>query len=174
MNKKWIALTLAALVFATAASACGTLDNVARDIDNALDDAMRQDEDVFPDSLARADADVTVDDLISTLGRKKTELTDAMKNVDTVGDAGSGMRTYRHKLLGHTSEVSYAFGDTDRIDRIVITTDLKNADDWEKELWDTLRASAVTGETGTWRYGGSTLRMETRNGKQIITIEKTA
>lgn len=174
MNKKWIALTLAALVFATAASGCGTLNDMAQDIDNALDDALRQDEDVFPDSLAKADADVTVDDLISTLGRKKTELADAMKNVDTVGDAVSGARTYRHKLLGHTSEVSYTFGESDRIDRIVITTDLTNAGDWEKELRDTLRAKAVTGKTGTWRYGDSTLRMETRNGKQIITIEKTA
>lgn len=174
MKTKWIALALAAGLFAITASACGTLDNMARDIDNALDNAMRQDEAVFPDSLAKADADVTVDDLISTLGRKKSELTDAMKNVNTVGDSVAGARTYRHKLLGHTSDVSYTFGDTDRIDRIVITTDSSYAADWEKELRDTLGAKAVTGQMGTWTYSDSTLRMETRNGRQIITIEKNA
>ena len=76
---------------------------------SAIPDGTSDQEPVFPDSLAQSGAEVTVDDLISTLGLRETDLDTAMKDVSTVGDSVSGARTYRHRLLGQDADVSYAF-----------------------------------------------------------------
>lgn len=127
---------------------------------------------VVPDSLARADADISLDDLIATLGLKETDLDNAMKDVATVGDNVVGARTYRHKLLGHDSDVSYSFGNDKAIDRITVYDVSANMPIWNKELSETLKAKAVEGQKGMWEYNGSTVRTEEKDGKYIITIEK--
>ncbi len=139
----------------------------------APDDATGKDQPVIPDSLSRADANVTVDDLIATLGQKKDDLMRAMKDIATVGDGVDGARTYRHKLLGHDSDVSYLFGKNGTIDRVTVTTDVGYADDWKAQLKDVLKAKAVEGEIDSWTYGQSTVRMEEKDGKEIIVFEKS-
>lgn len=185
-NYRWILLPAVALTLCLAA-ACG-MAPVNNDANHggsvmpggnlppngtAPGDATGRDQPVIPDSLSRADADVTVDDLIATLGQKKDDLMDAMKNVATVGDGVDGARTYRHKLLGHDSDVSYTFGSKGTIDRVTVTVDPGYADDWKTHLKDVLKAKAVEGETDRWTYGSSSVHMEEKDGKEIIVFEKT-
>ena len=127
---------------------------------------------VFPNSLATMDADVAVDDLIATLGLTETDLDNAMRDVSTVGDGVDGARTYRHKLLGHDSDVSYSFDDKHAINKVTVKTQKDYADDWRKEFNDTLRATAVEGKTDTWDYSDSSVRMSEDGDHFVITIEK--
>ena len=85
---------------------------------------------VFPDSLATMDADVAVADLFDTIGLSETDLDNAMKDVATVGDGVDGARTYRHKLLGQDSDVSYGFDDQRAINKVTVKSPADTADEW--------------------------------------------
>lgn len=136
-------------------------------------DATGKDQPVIPDSLAKTDANVTIDDLIATLGQKKDDLVAAMKDIATVGDGVDGARTYRHKLLGHDADVSYTFGKTGLIDKVTVTTETSYASDWKTQLSDVLKAKSVAGQTDAWTYGDSTVRMEEKDGRQVIIFERS-
>lgn len=195
MKKQWIAILLAC-VLAFSLSACGKKQTTP-DADNknpgqnqsaqnpsdqnpstpnvpSSDDepGTSHQEPVFPDSLAKADADVRLDELISVLGRTETDLKNAMKDVSTVGDSVSGARTYRHKLLGKQSEVSYAIGTDGKIDRITVTVEGDASEDWRTELEDTLRAQALENETDAWHYSDADLHLSRQDGNTVIVIEK--
>ena len=125
----------------------------------------------FPNSLATG-AEVALDDLIATLGLTATDLDTAMRDVETVGDNVNGARTYRHKLLGHEADVSYGFDDQDMIDRITVKTQKDRAEDWRTELNDTLGATGVEGQTDTWDYSDSRVKITEEGDHLLITIEK--
>ena len=140
---------------------------------SATPDGTSDQEPVFPDSLAQSGAEVTVDDLISTLGLRETDLDTAMKDVSTVGDSVSGARTYRHRLLGQDADVSYAFDREGKISTVTIDPGEDALDRWRTQLSDTLRAQAVEGETDTWTYGESRIWMTEKGGKHVIILEKS-
>ena len=186
MKKQWIAILLAGLLVMSL-SACGkkqpASDPTPKDPNqqqpsepgdsNASDTPGTSDQEpVFPDSLARADAEVRLDELISVLGRKEADLENAMKDVSTVGDAVSGARTYRHKLLGMESKVSYAIGADGTIDRITVTTDGDTAETWRSELQDTLLAQQLEGETDAWHYSDADVHLSAKDGKTVVVLEK--
>ncbi len=194
MKRKWIALLLFGLLLAVCMAGCGNNDTAddhstnngstdsalpdndhSDDRDNAdndSDDRYGMNEPVFPDTLAEADAEVALDDLIATLGLSAADLETAMREVSTVGDNVEGARTYRHKLLGRESEVSYVFDDSDRIAHITVQTEKDLMEDWRAHLRDVLGADAVEGETNAWDYSGSRVRL-LENGDQLtVTIEK--
>lgn len=125
----------------------------------------------FPNNLATG-AEVALDDLIATLGLTATDLETAMRDVATVGDNVEGARTYRHKLLGHEADVSYGFDQQDTIDRITIKTQKDRMDAWRTELNDTLGATGVEGQTDTWDYSDSRVKITEEGDHLLITIEK--
>lgn len=125
----------------------------------------------FPNNLATG-AEVALDDLIATLGLTATDLDTAMRDVATVGDNVDGARTYRHKLLGHESDVSYGFDDQDMINRITVKTQKDRMEDWRTELNDTLGATGVEGEPDTWDYSDSRVKITEEGDHLLITIEK--
>lgn len=189
MKKQWIAMLLAGLLVCSL-SACGKkpgetdLPNKDPGTQNppsssnaggkpsgdSSNDALL--EPAFPDSLAKADAEVRLDDLISVLGRKEADLENAMKDVSTVGDSVAGARTYRHKLLGTESEVSYGIGSDGKITRITVNADAAAAEDWRTALRDTLRAEALENEMDAWHYSDADIRLSAEDGKTVIVIEK--
>ncbi len=126
----------------------------------------------FPNVLADANADVALDDLIDTLGLTATDLETAMRDVATVGDNVEGAKTYRHKLLGHESDVSYGFNDEDMIDRVTVKAGKDRMEDWRKELNDVLNATAADGEADTWDYSDSRVKITEQGEHILITIEK--
>lgn len=195
MKRKWIALLLFGLLLTTCMAGCGNGDNMddhsanngsANNVppdndrtddrnDNAKDDLdsqHREDEPTFPNTLAEADAEVALDDLIATLGLSAADLETAMREVSTVGDNVEGARTYRHKLLGRKSEVSYVFDDSDRIAHITVQTEKDLMEDWRAHLRDVLGADAVEGETDAWDYSGSRVRLLENGDRLTVTIEK--
>lgn len=125
----------------------------------------------FPNNLATG-AEVALDDLIATLGLTATDLETAMRDVATVGDNVDGARTYRHKLLGHEADVSYGFDDQDMIDRVTVKTQKNRMDAWRTELNDTLGATGVEGQTDTWDYSDSRVKITEEGDHLLITIEK--
>lgn len=190
MKKQWIAILLAC-VLAFSLSACGKKQNNSTTDPSGQNQSAQNpstpkepsaedtpgtsdQEPVFPDSLAKADAEVRLDELISVLGRTETDLNNAMKDVSTVGDSVSGARTYRHKLLGKQSEVSYAMGADGKIDKITVTVAGDAAEDWRTELEDTLRAQVLEGETDAWHYSDADLHLTSEDGNTVIVIEKKA
>lgn len=195
MKQKWIALLLFGLLLASCMAGCGSGNNMddhsanngsANNAlpdndrtddrnDNAEDDfdsQHREDEPTFPNTLAEADAEVALDDLIATLGLSASDLETAMRDISTVGDNVEGARTYRHKLLGRESEVSYAFDDSDQIDRITVHTEKELLEDWRSQLRDVLGAHAVEGEDDAWDYSDSRVRLLENGDRLTITIEK--
>lgn len=194
MKQKWIAVLLFVLLLAACMAGCGSndtaddhsanngsADNVLPDNDhsdgrdnddNNPDDRYETDEPVFPDTLAEADAEVALNDLIATLGLSAADLENAMRDVSTVGDNVEGARTYRHKLLGRESEVSYVFDDSDRIAHITVQTEKDLLEDWRAHLRDVLSADAVEGETDAWDYSGSRVRLLENGDRLTVTIEK--
>ncbi len=126
----------------------------------------------FPNVLADANADVALDDLIATLGLTATDLETAMRDVSTVGDNVEGARTYRHKLLGQESDVSYGFNAKDMIDKVTVKAGKDRAEDWRKELNDVLGATAAQGEADTWDYSDSRVKITEDGDNILITIEK--
>ncbi len=126
----------------------------------------------FPNALADTNADVTLDDLIATLGMKGSELVDAMRDVSTVGDSVNGARTYRHKLLGQESDVSYSINDQETINKVTVKAGKDHAENWRKELNDVLGATAAQGETDTWDYSDSRVKITEDGDHILITIEK--
>ena len=131
-------------------------------------------EPVFPDSLATMDADVAVADLFDTIGLSETDLDNAMKDVATVGDGVDGARTYRHKLLGQDSEVSYGFDDQRAINKVTVKSPANSADEWREELSGTLGAKSVEGEMNSWIYNEHKVKVDDKGDHVIITIEKDA
>lgn len=125
----------------------------------------------FPNALASG-AEVALDDLIATLGLTATDLETAMRDVATVGDNVEGARTYRHNLLGHEADVSYGFDDQDMINRITVKTQKDRMEDWRTELNDTLGATGVEGQTDTWDYSDSRVKITEEGDHLLITIEK--
>ena len=150
----------------------GPMGNNAMDNNGAMSGDNRGEYPTFPNALASADAEVALDDLIATLGLTATDLETAMRDVTTVGDNVEGARTYRHKLLGHESDVSYGFDDQNTIDRITVKTEKDRLADWRTELNDTLGAAAVEGQTDTWNYSESQVRITEDGDHLLITIEK--
>ncbi len=126
---------------------------------------------VFPDALTTADADVAIDDLIDTLGLSERDLQTAMANMEAVGDDVTG-KTYRHKLLGYDADVSYGFNDARDINKVTVRTAKEHADTWRSQLKDVLGATAVEGQTDSWNYSDSTVKMVEEGDHFIITIEK--
>lgn len=131
-------------------------------------------EPVFPDSLATMDADVAVADLFDTIGLSETDLDNAMKDVATVGDGVDGARTYRHKLLGQDSDVSYGFDDQRAINKVTVKSPANSADEWREELSGTLGAKSVEGEMNSWIYNEHKVKVDDKGDHVIITIEKDA
>ena len=131
-------------------------------------------EPVFPDSLATMDADVAVADLFATIGLSETDLDNAMKDVATVGDGVDGARTYRHKLLGQDSDVSYGFDDQRAINKVTVKSPANSADEWREELSGTLGAKSVEGEMNSWIYNEHKVKVDDKGDHVIITIEKDA
>lgn len=131
-------------------------------------------EPVFPDSLATMDADVAVADLFDTIGLSETDLDNAMKDVATVGDGVDGARTYRHKLLGQDSEVSYGFDDQRAINKVTVKSPADTADEWREELSGTLGAKEVEGQMNNWTYNEHKVKVDDKGDHVIITIEKDA
>ena len=125
----------------------------------------------FPNNLATG-AEVALDDLIATIGLTATDLETAMRDVATVGDNVDGARTYRHKLLCHEADVSYGFDDQDMIDRVTVKTQKDRMDAWRTELNDTLGATGVEGQTDTWDYSDSRVKITEEDDHLLITIEK--
>lgn len=135
-------------------------------------DSMNGNYPVFPNSLATVDADVALDDLIATIGLTATDLENAMRDIATVGDNVDGARTYRHKLLGHEADVSYGFDEGRMINKVTVKTKKDYAEDWRRELNDTLGATAVEGQTDTWDYSDSNVKITEEGDYLLITIEK--
>ena len=131
-------------------------------------------EPVFPDSLATMDADVALADLFDAMGLSETDLDNAMKDVATVGDGVDGARTYRHKLLGQDSDVSYGFDDQRAINKITVKSPADSADEWREELSGTLGAKSVEGEMNSWTYNEHKVKVDDKGDHVIITIEKDA
>ena len=131
-------------------------------------------EPVFPDSLATMDADVAVADLFDTIGLSETDLDNAMKDIATVGDGVDGARTYRHKLLGRDSDVSYGFDDQRAINKITVKSPADSADEWREELSGTLGAKEVEGQMNNWIYNEHKIKVDDKGDHVIITIEKDA
>lgn len=129
---------------------------------------------VFPDSLATMDADVAVADLFDTIGLSETDLDNAMRNIATVGDGVDGARTYRHKLLGQDSDVSYGFDDQRAINKITVKSPADSADEWREELSGTLGAKEVEGQMNNWTYNEHKIKVDDKGDHVIITIEKDA
>lgn len=148
------------------------MGNTGMDSNSSMNENDRGEYPAFPNSLAVADAEVALDDLIATLGLTATDLETAMRDVATVGDNVDGARTYRHKLLGHESDVSYGFDDQDMIDRITVKTQKDRMEDWRTELNDTLGATGVEGQTDTWDYSDSRVKITEEDDHLLITIEK--
>lgn len=148
------------------------MGNTGMDSNSSMNENDRGEYPTFPNSLAVADAEVALDDLIATLGLTATDLETAMRDVATVGDNVDGARTYRHKLLGHESDVSYGFDDQDMIDRITVKTQKDRMEDWRTELNDTLGATGVEGQTDTWDYSDSRVKITEEDDHLLITIEK--
>ncbi len=126
----------------------------------------------FPNALADANADVGLDDLIGVLGLTATDLETAMRDVSTVGDSVEGAKTYRHKLLGHESDVSYNFDSKDTIDNITVKAAKDRAEDWRKELNDVRGATAIEGQTDTWDYSNNQVKITEEGDNILITIKK--
>lgn len=131
-------------------------------------------EPVFPDSLATMDADVAVADLFDTIGLSETDLDNAMRDIATVGDGVDGARTYRHKLLGQDSEVSYGFDDQRAINKVTVKSPADSADEWREELSGTLGAKEVEGQMNNWTYNEHKIKVDDKGDHVIITIEKDA
>ena len=131
-------------------------------------------EPVFPDSLATMDADVAVADLFDTIGLSETDLDNAMRDIATVGDGVDGARTYRHKLLGRDSDVSYGFDDQRAINKITVKSPADSADEWREELSGTLGAKEVEGQMNNWTYNEHKIKVDDKGDHVIITIEKDA
>lgn len=131
-------------------------------------------EPVFPDSLATMDADVAVADLFDTIGLSETDLDNAMRDIATVGDGVDGARTYRHKLLGQDSEVSYGFDDQRAINKVTVKSPADSADEWREELSGTLGAKEVEGQMNSWTYNEHKVKVDDKGDHVIITIEKDA
>lgn len=131
-------------------------------------------EPVFPDSLATMDADVAVADLFDTIGLSETDLDNAMRDIATVGDGVDGARTYRHKLLGQDSEVSYGFDDQRAINKVTVKSPADTADEWREELSGTLGAKEVEGQMNNWTYNEHKVKVDDKGDHVIITIEKDA
>ena len=129
---------------------------------------------VFPDSLATMDADVAVADLFDTIGLSETDLDNAMRDIATVGDGVDGARTYRHKLLGRDSDVSYGFDDQRAINKITVKSPADSADEWREELSGTLGAKEVEGQMNNWTYNEHKINVDDKGDHVIITIEKDA
>ena len=129
---------------------------------------------VFPDSLATMDADVAVADLFDTIGLSETDLDNAMRDIATVGDGVDGARTYRHKLLGQDSEVSYGFDDQRAINKVTVKSPADTADEWREELSGTLGAKEVEGQMNNWTYNEHKIKVDDKGDHVIITIEKDA
>ena len=129
---------------------------------------------VFPDSLATMDADVAVADLFDTIGLSETDLDNAMQDIATVGDGVDGARTYRHKLLGRDSDVSYGFDDQRAINKITVKSPADSADEWREELSGTLGAKEVEGQMNNWTYNEHKIKVDDKGDHVIITIEKDA
>ena len=131
-------------------------------------------EPVFPDSLATMDADVAVADLFDTIGLSEADLDNAMRDIATVGDGVDGARTYRHKLLGRDSDVSYGFDDQRAINKITVKSPADSADEWREELSGTLGAKEVEGQMNNWTYNEHKIKVDDKGDLVIITIEKDA
>ena len=131
-------------------------------------------EPVFPDSLATMDADVAVADLFDTIGLSETDLDNAMRDIATVGDGVDGARTYRHKLLGQDSDVSYGFDDQRAINKVTVKSPADSADEWREELSGTLGAKEVEGEMNSWTYNEHKVKVDDKGDHVVITIEKDA
>ena len=131
-------------------------------------------EPVFPDSLATMDADVAVADLFDTIGLSEADLDNAMRDIATVGDGVDGARTYRHKLLGQDSDVSYGFDDQRAINKITVKSPADSADEWREELSGTLGAKEVEGQMNNWTYNEHKIKVDDKGDHVIITIEKDA
>ena len=131
-------------------------------------------EPVFPDSLATMDADVAVADLFDTIGLSEADLDNAMRDIATVGDGVDGARTYRHKLLGRDSDVSYGFDDQRAINKITVKSPADSADEWREELSGTLGAKEVEGQMNNWTYNEHKIKVDDKGDHVIITIEKDA
>ena len=129
---------------------------------------------VFPDSLATMDADVAVADLFDTIGLSEADLDNAMRDIATVGDGVDGARTYRHKLLGRDSDVSYGFDDQRAINKITVKSPADSADEWREELSGTLGAKEVEGQMNNWTYNEHKIKVDDKGDHVIITIEKDA
>ena len=129
---------------------------------------------VFPDSLATMDADVAVADLFDTIGLSEADLDNAMRDIATVGDGVDGARTYRHKLLGQDSEVSYGFDDQRAINKVTVKSPADSADEWREELSGTLGAKEVEGQMNNWTYNEHKIKVDDKGDHVIITIEKDA
>ena len=129
---------------------------------------------VFPDSLATMDADVAVADLFDTIGLSEADLDNAMRDIATVGDGVDGARTYRHKLLGQDSDVSYGFDDQRAINKITVKSPADSADEWREELSGTLGAKEVEGQMNNWTYNEHKIKVDDKGDHVIITIEKDA
>ena len=199
MKRKWIALLLVCVLLLTLSAACGRKkDNVAdgqnnNDMNNNVNNGNPQnnvpgndmngsgmngsDTDnpgeypTYPNGLASS-AELALDDLIANLGLTATELETAMGDIEVVGDNVEGARTYRHKLLGHEADVSYAFDEQDMIDRITVKTQKDRLEEWRTELNDTLGAATVEGQTDTWDYSDSRVKITEEGDHLLITIEK--
>ncbi len=150
----------------------GIDNNESTKPDNSKPEDDRGEYPTFPNVLAEADADVALDDLIATLGLTATDLETAMRDVDTVGDNVEGARTYRHKLLGQQSDVSYGINDKDMIHRVTVKAGKDRAEDWRKELNDVLGATAAQGEKDAWDYSDSRVKITEEDDHILITIEK--
>jgi hypothetical protein len=131
-------------------------------------------EPVFPDSLATMDADVAVADLFDTIGLSETDLDNAMRDVATVGDGVNGARTYRHKLLGRESDVSYGFDDQRAINKVTVKSPADSADEWREELSGTLGATEVEGQMNNWTYNEHKIKVDDKGDHVLITIQKDA
>lgn len=129
---------------------------------------------VFPDSLATMDADVAIADLFDTIGLTETDLDNAMRDVATVGDGVNGARTYRHKLLGRESDVSYGFDDQRAINKVTVKSPADSADEWREELSGTLGATEVEGQMNNWIYNEHKIKVDDKGDHVLITIEKDA
>ncbi len=127
----------------------------------------------FPNTLADANADVALDDLIATLGLSATDLKTALRDVTAVDNDADDAHTYRHKLLGQEADVSYGYNDDDMIDKVTVKAGKDRMEDWRNELSDTLGASAIDGQTDAWDYSGSRVKIEEQGDHILITIEKS-
>lgn len=121
----------------------------------------------FPNALTTSGAEVAIDDLIDTLGLSEQDLNNAMADMEEIGDS-----TYRHKLLGQDSEVSYGFDEARDINKVTVKTAKEHADTWRSQLNDVLGATAVEGQPDSWNYSDSTVKMTEDGDHFIITIEK--